>query len=132
MRLLDESGTVISYVQNDAHLSMVTATYNGKTIQIPRIQDATDSDMFAWDNAWTATENGISHTRNINLLCRCQCTADTCHWESCGDYWFQNDDGTWASKGFCQCWTETQNMTFTFVYKTSDLSMIEGYGNLGY
>lgn len=132
MRLLDESGTIVGRLQNDAHLSMVTAIYNGKTIQIPRIQDATDSDMFAWDNAWTATENGISHTRNINLLCRCQCTPDTCHWTGCGEYWFQNDDGTWATNGFCQCWTETQNMTFTFVYKTSDLSMVEGYGALGY
>jgi len=132
MRLLDENGTIIGRVQNDAHLSMVTATYNGKTIRIPRIQDATDSDMFAWDNAWTATENGISHTRNINLLCRCQCTADTCHWTGCSDYWFQNDDGTWATNGFCQCWTETQNMTFTFIYETNDLSMIEGYGSLGY
>ena len=132
MRLLDESGTVVGRVENDAHLSTVTAVYNGQTIQIPRIQDATDSDMFAWDNAWTATENGINYNRNINLLCRCQCTPETCHWTSCSDYWFQNDDGSWATKGFCQCWTETQNMTFTFVYKTTDLSMIEGYGTLGY
>lgn len=132
MRLLDESGTSIGRLHNDANLSMVTATYNGTTIRIPRIQDATDSDMFAWDNAWTATENGISHTRNINLLCRCQCTPETCHWTGCGEYWFQKDDGTWATNGFCQCWTETQNMTFTFLYKTSDLSVIEGYGSLGY
>ena len=132
MRLLDESGTSIGRLHNDANLSMVTATYNGTTIRIPRIQDATDSDMFAWDNAWTATENGISHTRNINLLCRCQCTPETCHWTGCSEYWFQKDDGTWATNGFCQCWTETQNMTFTFLYKTSDLSVIEGYGSLGY
>ena len=132
MRLLDESGTIVGRLQNDAHLSTVTAIYNGELIRIPRIQDATENDMFAWDNAWTATENGISYTRNINLLCRCQCTPDTCHWTNCGDYWFQNDDGTWATKGFCQCWTETQNMTFTFVYKTTDLSEIEGYGALDY
>ena len=132
MRLLDENGTIIGRLHNDANLSTVTATYNGKTIRIPRIQDATDSDMFAWDNAWTATENGISYTRNINLLCRCQCTPETCHWTGCGDYWFQNDDGSWAAKGFCQCWTETQNMTFTFIYKTTDLSAIEHYGSLGY
>ena len=132
MRLLDENGNIVGRLQNDAHLSTVTAIYNGELIRIPRIQDATAQDMFAWDNAWTATENGISHTRNINLLCRCQCTPDTCHWTGCGDYWFQNDDGTWATKGFCQCWTETQNMTFIFVYKTTDLSAIEGYGSLGY
>ena len=132
MRLLDVNGTNIGRLQNDAHLATVITTYNGKTIQIPRIQDATDSDMFAWDNAWTATENGISHTRNINLLCRCQCTPDSCHWTGCGEYWFQKDDGKWATNGFCQCWTETQNMTFTFIYKTKDLSLIDHYGSLGY
>ena len=132
MRLLDEGGIAIDIVQNDANLSTVTANYNGTVIQVPRIQDATDQDMFAWDNAWTATENGISYNRTINLLCRCQCTPETCHWSGCGDYWFQRDDGTWAANGFCQCWTETQNMTFTFVYRTEDLSMVTDYGALGY
>ena len=132
MRLMDESGTIIGRAQNDAHLATVTTIYNGTVIQIPRIQDATDEDMFAWDNAWTATENGISYNRTINLLCRCQCTTETCHWSGCGDYWFQKDNGEWASNGFCQCWTETQNMTFTFVYKTEDLSLIKEYGSLDY
>ena len=132
MRLMDESGTVIGHAQNDVHLATVTTVYNGSVIQVPRIQDATDADMFAWDNAWTATEDGISYNRTINLLCRCQCTPETCHWSGCGAYWFQRDDGTWASNGFCQCWTETQNMTFTFVYKTEDLSLIKEYGSLGY
>ena len=132
MRLLNESGITIGHVQNDINLAMVLATYNGTTIRIPRIQDATDEDMFAWDNAWTATEDGISHTRNISLLTRCQCTPETCHWTGCGEYWFQRDDGTWAANGFCQCWTETQYMTFTLVYRTTDLSLIQGYGALGY
>ena len=132
MRLLNEEGTAIGRVQNDSHLSKVTTIYNGMMIQVPRIQDATDQDIFAWDNAWSATENGISYNRTINLLSRCRCTAETCHWTGCGDYWFQKDDGTWDTKGFCQCWTETQNMTFTFVYKTEDISMITDYGSLGY
>ena len=132
MRLMDENGTVIGRVPNDVHLATVTATYNGEVIQIPRIQDATDEDMFAWDNAWTATENGISYNRTINLLCRCQCTTETCHWTGCGDYWYQKDNGEWAANGFCQCWTETSNMTFTFVYKTEDISLIRNYGSLGY
>ena len=132
MRLLDANGAAVGRVQNDSHLSTVTATYNGTVIQIPRIQDATDQDLFAWDNAWTATENGISYNRTINLLMRCQCTPETCHWTGCGEYWFQRDDGTWAANGFCQCWTETQEMTFTFVYKTEDASLISDYGSLGY
>ena len=132
MRLLNASGTIVGYVQNDVNLSRVMATYNGTTISIPRIQDATDEDMFAWDNAWTATADGVSYNRTINLLCRCQCTPQTCHWTGCGEYWFQHDDGTWDTNGFCQCWTETQNMTFIFVYKTEDVSVIESYGALNY
>ena len=130
MKLLDENGTALRKVYNDVNLSTVTATYNGATIKIPRIQDATNHDMFAWDVAWTS--EGVASTRTINLLCRCQCTPETCHWGGCEDYWFQRDDGTWATNGFCQCWTESQNMTFTFVYKTEDMSLVEGYGSFGY
>ena len=131
MRLLDENGVTIARLPNDIHLSTVTANYNGTTIQIPRIQDATDQDMFVWDNAWTS--EGIPATRTINLLCRCQCTPETCHWGGCGEYWYKNDAGeTVSTREFCQCWTETQNMIFSLVYKTTDLSVIEAYGSLGY
>ena len=130
MKLLDSGGTAIGRLHNDVNLATVMATYNGQTIQIPRIQDATAQDMFAWDVAWTS--EGVAATRTINLLCRCQCTASTCHWGGCENYWFQYDDGTWATNGFCQCWTEQQNMTFVFVYKTTDMSLVENYGALGY
>ena len=132
MRIMDGSGTMVGHAQNDVHLSAVTAIYNGEVIRVPRIQEATDQDMFAWDNAWTATENGISYNRTINLLCRCQCTTETCHWTGCGEYWYQKDNGQWSTNGFCQCWTETQNMTFTFVYRTEDVSVMKEYGSLGY
>ena len=130
MKLLDSGGTAIGRLHNDVNLATVMATYNGQTIQIPRIQDATAQDMFAWDVAWTS--EGVAATRTINLLCRCQCTASTCHWGGCENYWFQYDDGTWATNGFCQCWTEQQNMTFVFVYKTTDMSLVENYGALRY
>ena len=133
MNLLNHDNIIVDRVENDAHLAMVFATYNGQTIPIPRIQDATDEDLFAWDNAWTATENGINYGREFNILCRCQCTPDTCHWGGgCGDYWYIQDDGTTASKDFCQCWTPTETITFTFVYRTEDLSVVERYGGLGY
>ena len=130
MKLLDQSGTALQKVYNDVNLATVMTIYNGETIQIPRIQDATAQDMFAWDVAWTS--EGIASTRTINLLCRCQCTSDTCHWGVCEDYWFKKDDGNYTTNGFCQCWTETQNMTFIFGYKTEDTSVIESYGALGY
>ena len=132
MRLLDENGIAIGRVHNDVNLAMVMATYNGNIIQVPRIQDATPQDMFAWDNAWSSDDNGIHATRTLNLLCRCQCTPDTCHWGGCENYWYVRDDGTSAINGFCQCWTENQNVTFTFVYRTTDLEIVKEYGALGY
>ena len=133
MKLLDSSGQVVGLVENDAHLSTVIATYNGTTFEVPRIQDATPDDLFAWDNGWSATENGINHGREFNILTRCKCSKGLCHWDDgCGEYWYQKDDGTYATKGFCQCWTVKESVTFTFVYKTKDLSLIEHYGGQGY
>ena len=124
---------VVELLENDAHLASVTATYNGVTIQVPRVQDATENDFFAWDNGWNSTENGINYGREFNLLCRCQCTPETCHWDTgCGQYWFLKDDGTKDTNGFCQCWLTTDTVTFTFVYETRDLSIIQNYGGLGY
>ena len=40
-------------------------------------------------------DNGINHGREFNLLTRCKCTKDICHWEDgCGEYWYQKEDGT--------------------------------------
>ena len=130
MKLFDDNGTAVRKVYNDVDQATVTAIYNGNLIQIPKVQKATAEDMFAWDVAWTS--EGIASTRTLNLLCRCQCTPETCHWGGCEQYWVTYEDGKTGQNGFCQCWTETQNMTFTFVYKTVDLSMIQGYGTMGY
>ena len=131
MRLYNQYDATVAMLPNDINLATVTAIYNGTTIQIPRIQDATDQDMFAWDNSWTSL--GIPSTRTINILCRCQCTLESCHWGGCGEYWYTNNNGQSVStRDFCQCWTENQNMTFTLVYKTTDTSLIEQYGALGY
>ena len=134
MYLLNENGYHIGYTENDAHLASVMVTYNGATFTVPKVQDATDQDMFAWDNAWTANSGGINYGREFNLLCRCQCNADNCRfWNGdCGEYWYQKADGTWATNGFCQCWAVEENVTFTFVYKTEDMAVIEKYGGLGY
>ena len=133
MKVLDNNGQPIAPTHNDAHLSTVTATYNGTTFTVPRIQDATANDFFAWDNGWSSTENGVTNGREFNLLCRCQCTPETCHWGgSCGEYWYLKDDGSYATNGFCQCWTVTENITFTFVYQTDVIPVVEDYGGLDY
>ena len=132
MKLLNAEGIAVGHVQNDVQLSTVTTVYNDKLIQIPNIRDATPQDMFAWDNSWTGSDDGVEHTRTMNILSRCQCTPETCHWGNCSEYWFDRGDGVWITNGFCDCWTETQNMTFTFVYKTRDTDLIQSYGALGY
>ena len=133
MYLINNEGNNAGPVHNDANLVDVTATYNGVTISVPNIKDATPNDPFAWDNAWTATNNGVEYGREINLLCRCQCTAESCRWESgCQEYWYEKEPGIYDTNGYCQCWTPTDNVTFTLTYKTTDLSAVEGYGGQGY
>ena len=134
MYLLDANGWSQGPAENDAHLCTVTAYHNGTSFQVPKIQDATEDDLFAWDHAWTAVNNGVNYGREFNLLVRCQCNAENCQfWNGdCQEYWFQQEDGTWTTNGFCQCWTPTENTIFTFVYETQDLSVVEAYGSLNY
>ena len=133
MSLLDGSGQYISRVENDSHLATVYITVNGTTIPVPNVRAATDADVFAWDNAWTAVENGINYGREFNILHRCQCTPDTCFWGNhCDAYWYDRGDGTYTQNGFCQCWTPTEETVFTFVYETKDLSLLEKYGGTDY
>ena len=134
MYLLNKEAYHAGYIENDANLASVTAYYNGTTIQVPRIQDATANDPFAWDNVWTANSGGVDYGREINLLCRCHCNAENCQfWNGkCENYWYEDDDGIWKTNGYCQCWTPEENITFTFAYTTDALLVIEKYGGLGY
>ncbi|MBR5272819.1 MAG: hypothetical protein IKU25_05425 [Clostridia bacterium] len=133
MDIHDSSGGAIGYVTNDADHARVTASHNGATIPVPRVQDATANDPFAWDPYWSMDHgDGIYYGHQMNILCRCHCTEATCpFWSNgrCGsEYWFEGDDGYWYTNGYCQCWTEPENTMFTFTYKTDDLSTIEAYG----
>lgn len=135
MDIRNSEGGLIGYITNDIDRATVTADYNGGTITVPHIQNATAEDPFAWHNYWSDDHgDGIYNTRQLNLLCRCHCTEATCqHWNNgrCGsEYWFEGDDGYWYSNGFCQCWTEKENTTFTFSYETDDLSVVEKYGGV--
>ena len=132
MYLLNSDGYAVSPVRNDANLAMVIANYNGTLIQVPNVKDATPDDPFAWHNGWTAQNNGIDYGQEINLLCRCHCNEDNCLFKgNCDHYWYEDETG-WHTNGFCQCWTEQSNVTFTFVYQTKDLSMVQAYGGHGY
>lgn len=136
MDIRDSGGSFIEYITNDANNSSVTANYKGTTINVPHIHNATANDPYAWHNYWEVDHNdGIFSGRQLNLLCRCNCTEENCPlWSKgkCGsEYWYEADDGEWYNNGFCQCWTAEENTTFTFVYKTDDISIIEKHGGVG-
>lgn len=134
MYLMNPDGYHVGYMKNDANLALVTAYFNGTTVQVPNIRDATENDMFAWHNAWTANSNGVNYGQEINILCRCNCNKDNCQfWNGrCENYWYDRGDGEMVTNGFCQCWTVEENVTFTFAYTTDALSVIEKYGGLDY
>ena len=125
------------YSHNDANLSEVTVQYQGANVRVPNIRDATQNDLFAWDNAWSPTDEstGIVYGRQIALLMRCQCNEDSCQFggrSSCWHYGYTGDSGWTTSAEFCQCWTVEEDLTFTFVYKTDAKPLIEAYGGQGY
>ena len=136
MRLRQEDVGTVGYVHNNANEAHVTATNKGVTVEVPNVKYATEADQFAWYNSWSSNDNGIYYSREILLLCRCRCTADTCvFWDgnSCTThYWYEADDGRWYTNGFCQCWAVEGDTVFTFAYETNDLSLVENYGGQGH
>lgn len=131
MYLFDSNGSRIGYVTNDSDKAIVTATTNGTTVQVPRVQDATDADQFAWRLPWSVTENAVDYGRCIEFLCRCNCTQDNCPWwvegKGCGSrHWIGS-----TRLNFCQCWTVTEPTIFSLLYETEDFSLIEKYGGIG-
>lgn len=136
MRLRQEDVGSVGYVHNNANEAHVTATNRGVTVEVPNLKYATAEDQFAWYNSWSSQNNGVYYGQEIELLCRCRCTADTCvFWGDNGcttHRWFEADDGRWYTNGFCQCWAVEGDTVFTFAYETDDLSLVENYGGQGY
>ena len=137
MDIRDNANGLVGYINNDAKKALVTVHYNGETIRVPTIQNATENDLFAWHPYWSADHgDGIYYGQQISLLCRCNCNAENCQFwngQYCeSEYWFEGEDGYWYENGFCQCWTVDQPTTFTFAYQTNDLSLVEAYGGIGH
>ena len=131
----DQQGNRVAYTENDAHLAEATMNYKGQNISVPKIQDATENDMFAWNLEWSLTEDetGVEYGRSIVLLHRCDCNEDTCQfWNgSCGKYGYEEDDGQYIRTEFCHCWTLDEVATMTFVYETEAAPLIQEYGGSG-
>lgn len=132
----DEWGTTIEKVPNNMQLVSVTANYYGKTIHVPLLKDATEDDPYALlFNAWGSDGEGSTvDTQQYKILCRCQCTADTCQRENgCWTYGYIDNDGKWHdSSDFCECWLETEDTTFTFIYETTNTDVVAAYSGKGY
>ena len=135
LEVLSLNLNVVDHITNDANKSTVTANYRGSTINVPHILYATETEPFAWDNSWSPDYDGVYYGRQLELLHLCDCTEETCaSWNEggCGTkHWFEVD-GKGYIKNYCTCWTAEEAATFTFAYKTADLSLTQTYGKLGY
>ena len=138
LRVKSPQGNTIGYVNNDAILASITTIYNGQRITVPRVEEATAADPFAWALGWSEDHgDGIYYSRGIYLLCRCQCSEETCHsWVANGNYcgaphWLMNEWGGAYRSEFCYCWTPEEALTFTFSYETDDPSVVGVYGGQG-
>lgn len=125
----DLDNATVAYIKNDADKATVTAVYQGQTITVPHVSEATPEDEFAWVVGWSEENNGVAYTRSLLPLCRCHCTETSCHyWNAthnrCDAYHYL--DTGWS--GFCFCWTPEEAITFTFSYTTNDPTVIEAYG----
>ena len=136
MDIRSDKGNLLDYITNDANRVNATATVNGVTTPVPHIQYAPLSAEFAWNNAWSPDHgDGIYYGRELDLLCRCHCTEESCpFWNNgkCGsEYWFIADNGNWLTNGFCQCWTSTEVTVLTFTYRTDDMTVVDKFGGMG-
>ena len=123
----DTANNAVGYVLNDANLATVTASYNGTTIKVPNIKDATTQDPFAWRNPWSDVRDDVEYHRQLDLLCRCNCTEENCpRWSdeshSCGSRLI------WENADYCQCWAVDEGAVFTFSYETDDPAITNTYG----
>ncbi len=135
LEIHDGSGNVIDVVNNEMHLSTVTANYHSQTINVPSIYDATENDPFAWHAYWGMDRNGTRYAWQINIVCKCRCNAANCdRWEGwcTSEYWYEHEVNDWRYKGYCQCWGEPETVTFNFIYETTEIEKIEQYGGMDY
>lgn len=107
---------------NDIHLGLVTATYNGQEIVVPDTDHATADDPFCWE---TWAESDESSGREMDIMHRCECTADTCI------YWENGKCATrhWKARTHCRCWHEADPVAFRIRYTTqASADIIGAYG----
>lgn len=119
-----KQGSTDEGYNNDLNNAVVTAIVDGQTVTVPEISDATENDLFCWENNYSSESvegNGIWSGRQITLYSRCNCTE-----ENCPD-WKDGECGH-NENGFCRCWCRTDNVIFNFTYETKAKDLIQQYG----
>ncbi|MBP3384884.1 MAG: hypothetical protein J6M22_05430 [Firmicutes bacterium] len=139
MKVLNPEDSEIGYVENDLIHATVTATRNGEEFVIPEIKkegisDIKDSDDIAWYLSWSPDDQDVYYAHEIELLCRCTCTEETCQtWQNGGCGWKQehlNSEGRRVAE-FCRCWNFEGDTAINFVYETEGLEVLDQYGGVG-
>ncbi|MBR4973652.1 MAG: hypothetical protein IKY45_04220, partial [Clostridia bacterium] len=127
MLVVDQNGKTVDFVFNDLNKATVTANYYGTTINVPYVYDATENDPYAFEiYSWRTDQDQTNPNYNIRqmiFLKRCVCTDENCgRNRDCWYYDYPNYD-------YCDCWTETEDTTFTITYETTDIAIIEAYNS---
>ena len=127
MRIVDQNNQMIDHIMNDMINATVTANYYGTTITVPSVYNATENDPYAYDVwSWRTDqdqENPVKNIRQMIFYKRCTCTDETCGREDNNCWW------SWGVEGYCDCWTETEDTTFTITYETTDMNVIKAYNS---
>lgn len=103
------------YINNGITKPTVTAFYKGEEITVqPYTKDVRD-EPFVYSVGYPGTGDINPKVPEIYFLCKCNCNENNCLlWGSeCGidkDY----------NPSYCRCWTEEEDVTFTFSYRTTE------------
>lgn len=135
LAVMDPRWNRLYFENNQINISSFTANYFGTTINVPHFTEATENDPYAYYSEFWS--NGASNGFSITILQRCACTKDDCgEWDEerdrCNPWVYKNADGVEVSSGFCDCWRETEDTTFTIVYETDVTEEIEKHGGMGH
>ena len=127
MLVVDQNGKTIEYVFNDLNKATVTANYYGTIINVPYVYDATENDPYAYEiYSWRTDQDYNNPSYNIRqmiFLKRCVCNEHNCGRN--GDCWYYD----YPTYEYCDCWTETEDTTFTITYETTDINTIRSYNS---
>ena len=121
--VVNQNKAIVDYVANNLPNATVTANYYGTTINVPYIDNASDDDPYAFA-VWPWADK---HIHQLIFLKQCDCKEhpETCGRADSGGCWYY-----WPREDlFCDCWTETEDTTFTITYDITDMNILKAYNS---